>query len=593
MIRFRTLVLAAFVLFAGAPAHAADAPAKPADTVPVDLTFQTRLTLRDGVQLSATVYRPRGATDARPCVFELTPYIADSYHDRGMYFASHGVPFLVVDVRGRGNSGGTFNPFAQEVNDGYDVVEQIAKLPFCNGKVAMWGGSYAGFDQWAAAKNRPPHLATIVPVAAAHPGVDFPYQSNIGSPYLAQWLTFTAGKASQGALFGDWKLWADLWKQRYDRGEAFATLPAALGTDMPALREWLKHPFVDAWFDSMAPTDDDYRAMSLPILTITGSYDDDQPGALTYYRRYMKAVSPEQRAKHWLIIGPWDHAGTRTPKAEVGGLTFGPPSLVDLPALHVEWYRFAMQGGPRPEFLKKAVAWYLIGADEWRYADSFEAVTASTRTFYLDSDGSANRVFASGALTETAPKRAATDSYVYDPRDRSISTLEATTDPFTYTDQRLLFAKEGKLLVYHSAPFEQDVDVAGYFKLSAWLSIDQPDTDFAVTIYEITANGQSIRMTGDTKRARHRTSLRSETLVNTKEPLEYTFDTFLWNARRVAKGSRLRLVIEPIDSIWAQKNYNAAKPVSEQTLADARPVTVKLVHDAKHRSALVVPIAAR
>ena len=112
--------------------------------------------MRDGVGLNATVYRPKEQRAPAPCIFTLTPYIGDSYHDRAMYFAGHGLPFLLVDVRGRGNSEGTFTPFAQEINDGYDVVEWLAKQPYCNGKVSMWGGSYAGFDQWATAKNRPP-----------------------------------------------------------------------------------------------------------------------------------------------------------------------------------------------------------------------------------------------------------------------------------------------------------------------------------------------------------------------------------------------------------------------------------------------------
>src|SRR6185295_5443832 len=112
-----------------------------------------------------------GQTDPLPVIFTLTPYIADSYHDRAMFFARNGYVFALVDVRGRGSSEGTFDPFAQEARDGYDVVEWLARQPFGNGKVAMWGGSYAGYDQWATAKELPPHLATIVPAASAHPGV--------------------------------------------------------------------------------------------------------------------------------------------------------------------------------------------------------------------------------------------------------------------------------------------------------------------------------------------------------------------------------------------------------------------------------------
>ena len=342
--------------------------------VTVDIHWGSRIALRDGAQLNATVYLPKPQRGPAPCVFTLTPYIADNYHDRGMYFASHGLPFLLVDVRGRGNSEGTFKPFSQEVDDGYDVVEWLAKQPFCNGKVAMWGGSYAGYDQWATAKNRPPHLATIVPAAAAFPGVDFPWRNNIGSQYLLQWLQFTAGHAGQPNLFADGEFWAGLWRERFTTGQPYSNLEHALGGEQPVLREWIRHPAVDSYLDAMTPSAEQFKALTIPILTITGSYDDDQPGALEYYRDYMRAASAAQRAQHFLIIGPWDHAGTRTPRSTVGGVEFGPASLLDLPQLHLDWYRWTMAGGAKPAFLKNSVAYYVMGAEEWRYADSLENV---------------------------------------------------------------------------------------------------------------------------------------------------------------------------------------------------------------------------
>src|SRR5690348_4022020 len=104
----------------GAHADAA-APADPGS--PVDFQWGVKIPLRDGVKLNATLYRPQAQRDPLPCVFTLTPYIAQSYHDRAMYFAAHGYVFLTVDVRGRGNSEGEFTPLLQEAHDGHDVVE--------------------------------------------------------------------------------------------------------------------------------------------------------------------------------------------------------------------------------------------------------------------------------------------------------------------------------------------------------------------------------------------------------------------------------------------------------------------------------------
>src|SRR5438034_3571976 len=163
--------------------------AKPSPSAPpadYDLRWAVKIPMRDKVELNATLYLPKSANATvgrTPVIFTLTPYISDSYHARAAYFASHGYAFALVDVRGRGNSGGDFEPFANEARDGHDVVEWFAKQPFCDGKVAMWGGSYAGFDQWATAKELPAHLTTIVPAAAAHPGLDFPFTNNVGISY--------------------------------------------------------------------------------------------------------------------------------------------------------------------------------------------------------------------------------------------------------------------------------------------------------------------------------------------------------------------------------------------------------------------------
>ena len=59
-------------------------------------------------------------------------------------------------------------------------------------KVAMWGGSYGGLDQWSTAREFPPHLATVVLVASPYIAVDFPIRNNIPTPYLMQWLTLVS-----------------------------------------------------------------------------------------------------------------------------------------------------------------------------------------------------------------------------------------------------------------------------------------------------------------------------------------------------------------------------------------------------------------
>jgi len=402
----------------------APSPAQPPSDY--NLHWGIKIPLRDKVELNATLYLPKnpdGALPKMPVIFTLTPYISDTYHARGAYFASHGYVFALVDVRGRGNSAGEFEPFANEPRDGHDVVEWLAKQPFCDGKVAMWGGSYAGFDQWATAKEFPPHLATIVPAAAAHPGLDFPSTNNIGMSYDMQWLTLTSGRTAQNNLFADQKFWRTKFLDAYKKHLPFKSLDSFVGNPSVNFQRILKHPMADAYYDAMLPTREQFQKIAQPILTITGQYDGDELGALTYYRDHLANASAQARAKHFLVIGPWDHAGTRTPTNEVAGVKFGPGAIVDLNDLHRQWYDWTMKTGAKPAFLKNQVAYYLLapgnsGANgEWKYADNFETLTANPKTFYLDSkDGDANGVFRSGSLNGKQPNRG-TDAFVYDPLD--------------------------------------------------------------------------------------------------------------------------------------------------------------------------------
>jgi len=568
------------------PVGKAQEKAEPA----VDLKWAVKIPVRDGVALNATVFLPHAQKEPLPVVFTFTPYIGDSYTDRAIYFAKHGYVYALVDVRGRGNSGGEFEPFVNDGRDGYDVVEWLAKQSYCNGKVTMWGGSYAGFDQWSVLKEFPPHLATIVPAAAAHPGLDFPFQYNLFGPYDEQWLTFTSGVTSNGALFGSSGFWASKAREMYNGHLAFQDYDKIVGNPSKVFQKWVQHPTPDAYYDAMIPTPENYKKISVPILTITGHYDGDQPGAFEYYKRHMKYGSEDAKAKHYLIIGPWDHAGTRTPRAEVGGLKFGPASLVDLNKLHQEWYDWVMKGGGKPEFLKKRVAYYLVGAEEWKYADSLEAVSNAKLTLYLGSNGAAADVFHAGELKETRGAGAGSDKWTYDPLDTRPGNAETDDEPAGLTSQRGVLNLFGEGVVYSGETFSAPTEITGFVKLTLWLAMDVPDTDLAAELYEILPDGGSVELTSAAMRARYRNSPREASPVPVEKTDKYVFDNFTFFSRRIAKGSRLRLAIHSINSINAEKNYNSGGVVAAETGKDAKTAHITLVHDGEHASVLELPV---
>jgi putative CocE/NonD family hydrolase len=565
--------------------------ASPTPPIPA-MQWGVKIPMRDGVTLNATVFQPRAQKEPLPVIFTFTPYIGDSYMDRAMYFAQHGYVYALVDVRGRGNSGGSFEPFVNEAKDGYDVVEWLAKQQYCNEKVTMWGGSYAGFDQWTTLKEFPPHLATIVPAAAAHPGVDFPFQDNIFGPYIEQWLSFTSGVTSNANLFGAAAFWGAKTREYYDGHQAFKEYDRIVGNPSALFQKWLQHPIPDAYYDAMVPSPEQYKRIQFPILTITGHYDGDQPGAFTYYKRHMEYGTTEAKQNHYLIIGPWDHAGTRTPKREVGGLKFGEASVLDLNKLHTEWYDWVMKNGKKPEFLKKRVAYYVVGAgaEDWKYADSLESISNEKRTLYLDSNGKTNSVFQSGALSQKPAAGTTVDKWTYDPLDTRPGDAEPDDDAAGLTSQRELMNTYGNGVVYHSEPFGEATEVTGFLKLSVWLAMDVPDTDLEAALYEILPGGESIFLTGATMRARYRESLRQEKLVTPGKTEKYVFDNFTFFSRRIAKGSRLRLFVRCPNSTNIEKNYNSGGVVALETAKDAKTAHITLVHDADHPSALELPV---
>lgn len=558
----------------------------------IDILSNVKIEMRDGVLLNATVYKPHEQTGALPLIFQLTPYVGDNYHDRGVYFAKHGFVYANVDTRGRGSSEGVFDPLNQEAKDGYDVVEWFASQPYCNGKVTMWGGSYAGYTQWAAAKELPPHLKTIVPTAAVKPGVDFPISKNMFSSYSIQWLTFTGGKTFNLRLFADLGYWNTKFLERYNQDLPFSKLDSLAGNPDKNFQNWVvNHPVYDEYWRNMSPTKAQYREMTIPILTITGMYDADQRGALTYYKEFIQHASPTAIDSHYLIIGPWDHAGTRAPQKEVGGLIFGDASLLDMNDLHRQWYNYTLKDGIKPEFLKNKVAYYVTGKEQWKYAATLDEIGNKKEKFYLMApEGQTQDVLNSGKLQRELPVSENPAEYIYDPLDKTYGMRELTPVENIFTDQSDAWYYTDNAVIYHSAPFEKETEVSGFFELKAYIETDVKDVDIEADIYEISPDGNSVLLTGDIIRARYRESLEKEKLLVPGEINLFHFNDFAFASRWVEKGSRLRLIIGSPNSIQYQKNYCSGGVVALETANNAHTAHIKIYNDSKYPSVLMMPV---
>lgn len=555
-----------------------------------DILWGVKVPLRDGVNLNATVYKPDNQINALPLIVDITPYISDDYHIRGKYFSQQGYIYAVIDCRGRGSSEGIFDPLAQEAKDGYDVVEWFAKQPYCNGKISMWGGSYSGYNQWATAKEFPPHLNTIVPAASVHPGIDYPNPGNIFMSYTMSWLTFTSGKTGNTNIFGEGAFWETKYAEMYKNHLPFSQLDKIVGNETTVFQKWISHPSYDDFWQNMNPTQADYRKMNIPILTITGHYDADQLGAMTFYKDFMKFASAEAKKNKYLILGPWDHSGTRTPHADVGGLLFDKASLLDLNQLHKEWYDYTMKGGELPTFLKKHIAYYVVGDEKWKYADNLESIASELRTYYLSSNGVAT-AFQSGQLTMTIPKTDKESIIKYDPLNTTRGLIAKNEyNEVAYLKNHVEVISAGdEALVYHTSIFQDSTEVSGFPSATLFISSNTPDADIKGSLYEITAKGESILLSDQRLRLRYRESLETEKLMQPNQICKVSLDKFTFFSKRIPAGSRLRFVVSVINSINWQKNYGSGGVVANETAKDARTATIKLDMGKKTPSMVLIP----
>jgi putative CocE/NonD family hydrolase len=556
----------------------------------VRLDWATKIILRDGVTLNATVYQPRGVEGKRPAILTITPYIADGFHDTGMFFASHGYAFVVVDSRGRGNSEGVFEPYSvQDGLDGHDIVEWITRQPWSNGKVGMWGGSYAGFNQWATLKEFPKGLVTIVPVASGFPGFDNPpFYKNIFSVWSVNWAASVLGRTHNTRTTNDIDYWTAVARTHFIAQRPFTDFEDELGIPLPAVRRWLAHPMLDAYYDAMVPNPAAYSAFDLPILTITGQFDGVQRGALRYHNLHMQYGSAAGRAKHYLIIGPWNHAGTRKPVPEVGGLHVGEPSLIDMNQLLLEWYDWTMRAGSRPGFLGQRVAYYITGSEEWRYARELDQLGAAPQRLFLGRPAQGLE----GSLLGHTPVESHR-SYDYNPRDTRSGEHEPAYGPRYLLDDSAVTNLQGAGLVYETQPLQESRLVAGRPKAVLWLEVNVPDTDIELILYEVRPDGTSLRLTQDWMRLRYRDSLSHATLMPRNHLVRCEWTDFAFFARRIAPGSRLRLLIHAPNSIYTEKNYNSGGEVSRESGAVARVARITLQQGGEHASFLELPIITK
>ncbi len=177
------------------------------------------VTTPDGAKVKAVVFRPK-STEKQPTLLEYTIYVDAFGLSEARLGAVHGYASVIAYTRGKAGSPGPIAPYEHDGADADAVINWIADQPWSDGRVGMYGGSYNGFTQWAAAKHKPKALKALMPSVAARPGLDVPKEGNVFLSFVYSWVPYRSNNSTlDNDTYNDQDRWDRLERNWYVTGK--------------------------------------------------------------------------------------------------------------------------------------------------------------------------------------------------------------------------------------------------------------------------------------------------------------------------------------------------------------------------------------
>lgn len=518
-----------------------------------------RVPVATGITLATDLYRPK--IDGRfPTILIRTPYGRDNVLAQftAQRFSERGYNVVYQDVRGRFGSDGEFEPYVHEAADGQATIEWIVRQPWSDGQVGMWGQSYVGYVQWAAACIGTPHLKSLVPaITTSHLGYD--PERPVGLDIALRWLLLL------DAMENDELSPLERLGRSYHAGvqdrviaPGWTHLPlatadeAVLGHPVPFFRTWVEHNQPESPYWAAVDHRSNVQDVAVPVHLVGGWYDIFLGGQLSDYETLRAAGR-----RPYLTIGPWSH------------LSFG--GRWESLRIAVDWFDAHMKG-MRQRLPSQPVRLYVMGAGEWRDYDDWPPAIPTT-PYYL------------GAGRSLSPERPPLDSppdhYRYDPADPTPNVggplLSTHAGP---KDNRELEAR-ADVLTFTTAPLVQPLEVIGPVKLVLYVRSSREYTDFFGRLCDVYPDGRSINLCDGLFRVEPgRGEFQSDGCLRLEIDMAAT-------AYRFQPGHRIRLQV----SSGAHPRFARNLGTGEPDLAGTQMVAAEqtIYHDSLRPSALLLP----
>lgn len=436
-----------------------------------DDAVEVRIPMRDGVELAADVYRSDDAP--RPTVLVRLPYDKDGEYcflpAIARYVRDRGYAVVVQDVRGKFRSDGVTEFGVHEVDDGYDTVDWIAGQPWCDGRVLMWGDSYYGMTQLAAAASGHPALAAISP--------------RLTGTRLGREVTFPDGSrdvevTSRKVYFSSWYVdqaayeWPIDWTARPLRG-TFEKFFGELGrrssnfdAEFAGTGERLHGPDLDRLL----------AAPPVPTLFTVGLFDNCAPYSWHDLRRLL--AHDQWRGALHVRLEAIDHENIHLDDSPALPVEATPDALARMLDPALEFFQ-AVLSGQRSDM--PSVRYEICGG-EIRTASTWPPEGSRETTMYLGRDHD-------GLVLNGTPGDPATASWHHDPEHPVPSDAENPFARLAYRADLASVAARSDVLTFVGPALDSAVDHCGPARVEVSLESTVAATNLHARLLDVAPGG--------------------------------------------------------------------------------------------------------
>lgn len=505
----------------------------------------------DGAVLLADRLVPRHAENA-PIVLLRSPYGRRRLEPLTRMIAAQGYQVVTVSCRGTFGSGGDWEPYFHEEDDGRATLAWLAEQPWFVPKVATFGPSYLGLTQWAVADDPPPWLRGMAIGVSSSNFRDLVYTDGIFSLDLAmKWIHGL--EHQETPLLGRVPSMISAERVMADAADALPVSVAdrvLVGHASGYYADWVRHepPSEDYW----ARIDFSGAVGSMPPVAMVGGwYDIFLDQQLADFVALQEAGRPAT-----ITIGPWDHS-----------------NFAGMLAMVEDAVRFFAGVLGDVATSAPAVRVFVMGSHAWRELDRWPPEPAEWRALPLGEAGSL------GGAGPLAGHRIGGSSFTYDPADPTPA-IGGRALNHQHAGPKAQAPRESRpdVVCFSSDPIRQPVTVIGTPTIRLTLRTTSAYGDLFLRLCDV-SGARSINICDGAFAITPETVQRAaDGTFSVEVPIGPTAHTFV-------KGHRIRLQVSAGAHPLLARNLGLGEP-----LASARRMTTNTYEIDHADSVLTLPV---